>query len=155
MIWVTLYTLSPSFSAISSGRRPCSLYSSASLCCDRLHGWRTTLGAAGRCRGLHGRAERPAALVVVLAAGEFFLGLLVQDHVLLGRLVHPDRDHRQALRVLFLALTRHAVVVLLRPLGMELPPAGYALLHSFRKTVLMLRLFPGDGFGSVSRTDSW
>src|SRR4029077_12468032 len=63
MIWVTRYLLRPIFSAISSGRRPCSLYSSASRCCRWLHGLRLTFGAAGaadRCRGAAGRARGAA-----------------------------------------------------------------------------------------------
>src|SRR5580693_10192380 len=110
--------------------------------------WTRLRGGGGRRRRdgrSHGRAERPAPLVVVLAAGDLFTGVLVQDHVLLSRLVHPDGDHRQALRVLLLALGRHAVVVLLGALGMEFPAAGNALIHSFRKTANMVRLFQAGG----------
>src|SRR5262249_15233929 len=84
--------------------------------------------AAGR-GGRRGGAERTAPLVVVLAAGQFVLGFLVEEHVLLGRLVHSDGHHGQALEVLLLALVCHAVVVFLSPFGMQFAPAGNALGH--------------------------
>src|SRR5579859_7936879 len=76
-----------------------------------------------------GRAEVPAALIMVLARREVLAGAVVEDHEFLGRLVHPDGDHCQALGVLLLALARHAVVVLSRSLGMQFSPARYALRH--------------------------
>src|SRR5262249_3534815 len=87
---------------------------------------------AARCglRGARG-AKRATALVMVFAAGQFLFGVLVQDHVLFGRLVDPHGDHGQALGVLLLALTRHAVVVLLGPFGMQLRAASNALVHVF------------------------
>jgi hypothetical protein len=71
-----------------------------------------------------------------LAAGQFVLGLLVKEQVLLGRLVHADGDHVQTLEVLFLALRLHAVVVFLCPVGMQFAPARNALGH---KPSLVLR----------------
>ena len=183
MIWVTSYRVSPSLRAISSGRRPCWLYSTASRRWDGVPGWRAARRAAGRAgpgrppcpawaggcgrlgragaarargcpaglgwagaggwlgpavrvpvavRGRGGAAERAAALVVVLTLGQFRLGLIVQQQVLLGRLVHPDGHHGQALEVLRLALRRHAVVVFSGPFGMQFVPAG----HAFRNVLL-------------------
>ena len=84
------------------------------------------LGRAGR---RHRGAERAAALVGELAAGQFVPGLLVKEQVLLGRLVHADGDHGQTLEVLLLALRLHAVVVFLCPVGMQFAPARNALGH--------------------------
>src|ERR1700747_2383386 len=83
---------------------------------------------AGRV-GRRGGAERTAPLVAVLAAGQLVLGVLVEEQVLLGRLVHPDGHHGQALEVFLLALGCYAVVVFLSPFGMQLAPAGNALGH--------------------------
>ena len=80
-------------------------------------------------RGPAGLAEGAAPLVVVLALSQFGLGVLVQQQVLLGRLVDPDRDHGQALEVLRLALRLQAVVIFLRPFRVEFIPAGDALGH--------------------------
>src|SRR5580693_6023627 len=83
----------------------------------------------GRAGRRHRGAERTAPLVGELAAGQFVLGLLVKEQVLLGRLVHADGDHVQTLEVLLLALRLHAVVVLLYPVGMQFAPARNALGH--------------------------
>jgi hypothetical protein len=48
---------------------------------------------------------------------------------LLRRLVHPDGHHGQALEVLLLALGCHAVIVFLRPFGMQLAPARNTMGH--------------------------
>src|SRR5579872_2710424 len=64
MIWVTVYVLRPSLLAISSGRRPCSLYSSASRSWDLVHG----LGA--------GRAGATRRGIGLFWAGLFWAGLL-------------------------------------------------------------------------------
>ena len=114
-------------------------------------------GAAGRGGpwltgdGL-GLAEGAAPLVVVLALGQLGLGVLVQQQVLLGRLVDPDRDHGQALEVLRLALRLHAVVVFPSPLGMQFIPAADALghvrfrdRHSLSKTTAGSLMFHGPG----------
>jgi hypothetical protein len=80
-------------------------------------------GAAAR------RAERTPPLIAVSAAGQFLLGALVEDHQLVGRLVHAHGHHRQALRVFLLTLTGHAVVVFPGSFGMQFGPAGDALRH--------------------------
>src|SRR6266516_2858377 len=77
----------------------------------------------------NGGAERAAPLVTVLAAGQFVAGALIEDHDLVGRLVHPHGHHGQALRVFLLALTGHAVVVFPRSFGMQFSPACNALCH--------------------------
>ncbi len=177
MICVTSYRLRPSLLAISSGRRPCWLYRTASRRCEAVPGSRGWLGEAGppraglpwggvawagvawagvawagvglgwcglgwcglgrpalgwcslgrpaldpggrRAGGARlGLAEGAAPLVVILAPGQVRLGVLVQQQVLLGRLVDPHGHHGQALEVLGLAFGLHAVVVFLRPLGM-------------------------------------
>src|SRR5580692_7354595 len=50
MIWVTSYRVRPSLLAISSGRRPCWLYSTASRRWDGVPGWRGPAGRAGAGR---------------------------------------------------------------------------------------------------------
>src|SRR3984885_712480 len=97
--------------------------------------------ALRRGRGRAGAAEEAAPLIAVLAAGEVISGLLVEDHVLLGRLVHADRHHGQALGVLLLAFGRHAVVVLRRSFGMQLGAARYAVVHSFDITLRARLMF--------------
>src|SRR5215470_14511172 len=82
----------------------------------------------GPRRGNRG-AERAAPLITVLAAGQFVAGLLIEDHDLVGRLVHPHGHHGQAPRVFLLALTGHAVVVFPRSFGMQFSPARNALCH--------------------------
>ena len=83
------------------------------------------LAAGGPC----GRAEGTSPLIVVLAAGQFGTGLVIENHVLLGGLIDSYADHGQALSILFLALTCHAVTVLLCSLGMQFCPARHALRH--------------------------
>src|SRR5262249_48928577 len=68
---------------------------------------------------------------MVLTAGQFLFGVLVQDHVLFGRFVDPYGDHCQALGVLLLALARLVVFVLLGSFGMPLSDPVYALVHVF------------------------
>jgi hypothetical protein len=62
---------------------------------------------------------------VILALSQVGPGVLVQQQVLLGRLVDPDGHHGQGLEVFRLALRLHAVVVFLSPLGMQLVAAAY------------------------------
>jgi hypothetical protein len=68
---------------------------------------------------------------MVFAAGEFGLGVLVQEQVLFRRLVDPHGDHGQALEVFLLALGRRAVVVFLGPVRVQLYAARDARLHFF------------------------
>src|SRR6516164_8376389 len=90
-------------------------------------------GSTGGGRGLGvrgGGAERAAPLVTVPTAREILGGALVQDHELIGGLVHPDGHHGQALGVFLLAFRSHAVVIFLCSLGMQFGPARDALRHN-------------------------
>src|SRR6516162_10077777 len=90
-------------------------------------------GSTGGGRGLgvrDGGAERAPPLVTVSAAREILGGALIQDHELIGGLVHPDGHHGQALGVFLLAFRSHAVVVFLCSLGMQFGPARDALRHN-------------------------
>ena len=88
------------------------------------HGPHEGPGSARRGRG---PAERSPPLVPVLAAGQFLAGLLIQDHELIGGLVHPYGHHGQALGVFLLAFAGHAVGVLLGSFRVQSRPARHAM----------------------------
>src|SRR5262249_15946430 len=92
-----------------------------------LRRWRRALSGRGGGRGRC--PECPSPLVVILPAGQVLLRRLIENQVLLGRLVHPDRDHGQPSRIFLLALGRHAIRVLRGPFGVQCGAAGYALLQ--------------------------
>src|SRR4029077_1448383 len=81
------------------------------------------------CRGRSGRTEGTTPLIPVLAVSQFFPGLIIEDEEFLPRLVHAHCHHSEALEVLLLTVSGHAVVVLLCPFRMQFGPARDALRH--------------------------
>src|SRR5918992_3600044 len=75
------------------------------------------------------RCLRDPRLLLVPAALYLQLGALVEDDVLVGRLVHADRNDFHALVVSTLALGLRAVVVALGPLRVQRFTAGHTVGH--------------------------